>query len=561
MTLNRLARWQLAIFAVVTVVSVTLVSLFYLKVPDALGIGSYEVTANFAATGGLYQNANVTYRGTTVGRVTSVALSRSGGVDATLRLDDDTSIPDSVNATVKSASAIGEQYVELIPTSKQPLPTLHDGFRIPRDHTALSQDIAGTLKEAEKLVDSLSNSRLQDLLRETFQAFNGSGPDLARLIESARLLVDEANAHLPETTALIDQAGPFLDAQIRSGQDIGSIADGLARFTSELRNADLQVRTLLQTAPGALDQTNHTFAGIRPTFPMLAANLANFGRIGVVYHESIEQALVIFPALTAALTTIANQEPLDEGAKTDFKLNLGDPPPCSVGYIPPTQIRSPADETLREVPPGMYCKVAQNDATVVRGARNYPCMEFPGKRAPTVQLCRDPQGYVPLGTNPWRGPTVPYGTPIEDPRMTLPQNKYPFIPPEADYDPGPPVVTLPPGVAPGPGPALTPPYPLPVPPNTPGPQPPPLPFQAPPDQNLPPYGQPANPPLPAPPAPEPLPAEAPPSQVAGMASATYDEKSGAFLDPNGGIGVFAAGASKISPAENWVDLMLDPRTS
>ena len=82
-----------------------------------------------------------------------------------------------------------------------------------------------------------------------------------------------------------------------------------------------------------------------------------------------------------------------------------------MGYIPPTQIRSPADETLREVPQGMYCKVAQNDATVVRGARNYPCMEFPGKRAPTVQLCRDPQGYVPLGTNPWRGPTVPYGTP------------------------------------------------------------------------------------------------------------------------------------------------------
>ena len=41
--LTRLVRWQLAIFAVVTVISVTLVSLFYLKVPDALGIGSYQV--------------------------------------------------------------------------------------------------------------------------------------------------------------------------------------------------------------------------------------------------------------------------------------------------------------------------------------------------------------------------------------------------------------------------------------------------------------------------------------------------------------------------------------
>ena len=323
------------------------------------------------------------------------------------------------------------------------------------------------------------------------------------------------------------------------------LAQGLARFTGEVRGAAPQLRTLLHTAPGAADAASAAFSGIRPSFPMLAANLANFGRIGVIYHKSIEQALVIFPSLTAALLTVADGEPIDEGAKTDFKLNLGDPPPCSVGYIPAPQIRSPADETLREVPQGMYCKVAQNDATVVRGARNYPCMEVPGKRAPTVQLCRDPKGYVPLGANAWRGPTVPYGTPITDPRMTLPQNKYPFIPPDADYDPGPPVVQLPPGVAPGPGPALTPPYPLVVPPNTPGPRPPPVPFHSAPDQILPPYGR---PPQPAPPAPDASPSGIP-----------YDEKSGAFLDPHSGISVYTSGASSMRPAENWVDLMLDPR--
>ena len=569
--LTRLVRWQLTIFGVLTVISVTSISLFYLKVPEALGIGSYQVTANFAATGGLYQNANVTYRGTTIGRVIAVELAHGGGVNATLRLDSDTMVPESVTATVKSASAIGEQYVELTPTGDAQTPPLHDGSRIARDRTALSQDVAGMLKEAEKLVDSLSNSRLRDLLRETFKAFDGSGPDLARLIESSRLLVDEANSHAPEATALIDQAGPFLDAQIRSGDDIKRLADGLARFTGEVRGADLPLRNVLQTAPGASDQASTTFAGIRPSFPMLAANLANFGRIGVIYHKSIEQALVIFPALTAALTTVANQEPLDEGAKTDFKLNLGDPPPCSVGYLPPPLIRSPADETLREVPPGMYCKVAQNDATVVRGARNYPCMEYPGKRAPTVQLCRDPQGYVPLGSNPWRGPTVPYGTPITDPRMTLPQNKYPHLPPEADYDPGAPVVALPPGVPPGPGPALTPPYPLQVPPNTPGPPPPPLPFQAPPDQTLPPYGQqpavtppPQPPPDPAASTPErdpiPGPLDGPTSRAASPPTAPYDEKTGAFLDPNVGISIYAAGASAIKPAENWIDLMRNPRS-
>ena len=243
-------------------------------------------------------------------------------------------------------------------------------------------------------------------------------------------MVDEANANYGQVTQLIDQAGPFLDAQIRSGDDIKSLADGLARFTGEVANADPQLRSVLQNVPGATDAANTTFDGIRPTFPVLAANLANFGRIGVIYRKSIEQALVIFPALMAALITVGGGVPADEGGKLDFKVDLQDPPPCSTGFIPPPEIRSPADTTLRELPTDLYCKTAQNDPAVVRGARNYPCQEFPGKRAPTIQLCRDPKGYVPIGTNPWRGPPVPYGTPIEDPRMILPPNKFPFIPPQ-----------------------------------------------------------------------------------------------------------------------------------
>jgi phospholipid/cholesterol/gamma-HCH transport system substrate-binding protein len=281
----------------------------------------------------------------------------------------------------------------------------------------------------------------------------------------------------------------------------------------------------------------------------------------VIYRKSIEQALVVFPALIAALLTVAGGLPFDEGAKLDFKIHLQDPPPCATGFIPPTEIRSPADTTLRELPTDLYCKTAQNDAAVVRGARNYPCQEFPGKRAPTIQLCRDPKGYVPVGTNPWRGPPVPYGTPVEDPRMTLPMNKFPFIPPQVDPDPGPPAVQLPPGVEPGPGPAPQAPFPLPVPPSDPGVQPPPWPFYAPPDQQVPPYGRPAPEAPPAPPAPpdagQPLPAEQP--QASGApAIATYDQ-NGKFVDPAGGTGIFASGTDTLAPAENWVDLMLAPR--
>jgi phospholipid/cholesterol/gamma-HCH transport system substrate-binding protein len=559
--LDRLTRIQLSIFAVVTVLTVSAISIFYLHLPAAVGIGAYSVDADFVAGGGIYQNANVTYRGVTVGRVESVGLT-DNGVVAHMRLNSGTPVPDNVTATVKSVSAVGEQYIDLVPPEKASSAKLRNGATIPQDRTAIGQDISGLLDEADRLVASIGDTRLQDLLRETFKAFNGSGPELARLIQSSRLLVDEANANYGQVTQLIDQAGPFLDAQVRSGDNIRSLADGLARFTGEVANADPQLRTTLQTVPGAAAAADETFSGIRPSFPVLAANLANFGRIGVIYSKSLEQALVIFPALLAALSTVAGGVPADEGGKLDFKIHLQDPPPCSTGFIPPTLIRSPADTSLRDIPSDLYCKTAQNDAAVVRGARNYPCMEYPGKRAPTIQLCRDPKGYVPLGTTPWRGPPVPYGTPLDDPRMILPQNKFPFIPPQVDPDPGPPVVALPPGVAPGPGPAPHGPFPLPVPPNQPGPLPSPFPFYAPPDQVVPPYGRTPPPPpdggqAPAPPAESPpLPAESP--VASGQSFATYDQ-NGKFVDPAGGTGVFAGGADKLAPAENWVDVMLAPR--
>jgi phospholipid/cholesterol/gamma-HCH transport system substrate-binding protein len=579
--LNRTARIQLLVFAVVTVLAVGAISMFYLRVPARLGIGVYEVTANFGAGGGLYENANVTFRGVQAGRVEAVNLT-DDGVAAHMRLNSDIKIPANSTATVKSVSAIGEQYVDFVPPDHPSQTWLRDGSTIPKERTAIPQDVAELLHEADQLVSSLNNTRLQDLLREAFKAFNGSGPELARLIQSARLLIDEANASWPQTSALIDQVGPFLEAQIRSGDDIRSFADGLARFTTEVANADPQVRSVLATTPGAAAEASETFEGIRPSFPVLAANLANFGRIGVIYHRSIEQALVIFPALQASLLTVSGQLPIEEGGKQDFKISINDPPPCNTGFLPPTDIRSPGDTTLRDLPTDLYCKVAQNDPTVVRGARNYPCQEFPGKRAPTIQLCRDPKGYVPIGNSPWRGPPVPVGTPVTDPRNILPPNKFPYIPPEADPDPGYPVAPglLPPGVQPGPGPAPHQPWPYIPPPNDNGPPPPatawippaPYPDAWPPPANPQPpfmfpgpYNPVVPPPGPAPaPPPPPMPAELPPAavsppQASGATYGTYDQHTGVFVDPAGGTGVFAAGDASMRPQENWLDLMLYPR--
>lgn len=561
--IDRLAKIQLSIFAVITVITLSVMAIFYLRLPATFGIGTYGVSADFVAGGGLYKNANVTYRGVAVGRVESVGLNPNS-VTAHMRLNSGTAIPSNVTATVRSVSAIGEQYIDLVPPENPSSTKLRNGFRIQRQNTRIGQDVADLLRQAETLLGSLGDTRLRELLHEAFIATNGAGPELARLIESARLLVDEANANYPQVSQLIDQAGPFLQAQIRAGGDIKSLADGLARFTWQLRAADPRLRDTLADAPDAIDEANTAFSGIRPSFPALAASLANLGRVGVIYHKSIEQLLVVFPALFAAIITSAGGVPQDEGAKLDFKIDLHDPPPCMTGFLPPPLVRSPADESVREIPRDMYCKTAQNDPSTVRGARNYPCQEFPGKRAPTVQLCRDPRGYVPVGTNPWRGPPIPYGTEVTDGRNILPPNKFPYIPPGADPDPGVPIVgPPPPGQVAGPGPAPHQPAQPAPPPNDNGPPPPFtswMPPGYPPEPPQVPY--PATIPPPPPPegtGPPPGPAPGPQPQASGPAYTIYDQLSGAFADPAGGTGIFAPGMTGASSAENWVDLMRDPR--
>lgn len=561
--IDRLAKIQLSIFAVITVITLSVMAIFYLRLPATFGIGTYGVSADFVAGGGLCKNANVTYRGVAVGRVESVGLNPNG-VTAHMRLNSGTAIPSNVTATVRSVSAIGEQYIDLVPPENPSSTKLRNGFRIQRQNTRIGQDVADLLRQAETLLGSLGDTRLRELLHEAFIATNGAGPELARLIQSARLLVDEANANYPQVSQLIDQAGPFLQAQIRAGGDIKSLADGLARFTWQLRAADPRLRDTLADAPDAIDEANTAFSGIRPSFPALAASLANLGRVGVIYHKSIEQLLVVFPALFAAIITSAGGVPQDEGAKLDFKIDLHDPPPCMTGFLPPPLVRSPADESVREIPRDMYCKTAQNDPSTVRGARNYPCQEFPGKRAPTVQLCRDPRGYVPVGTNPWRGPPIPYGTEVTDGRNILPPNKFPYIPPGADPDPGVPIVgPPPPGQVAGPGPAPHQPAQPAPPPNDNGPPPPFtswMPPGYPPEPPQVPY--PATIPPPPPPegtGPPPGPAPGPQPQASGPAYTIYDQLSGAFADPAGGTGIFAPGMTGASSAENWVDLMRDPR--
>jgi phospholipid/cholesterol/gamma-HCH transport system substrate-binding protein len=120
--------------------------------------------------------------------------------------------------------------------------------------------------------------------------------------------------------------------------------------------------------------------------------------------------LVLLPQGAAAIQGIqvANKNTKQDykGAFLDFNLNINLPPPCTTGFFPIQQMRSPSFEDAPDRPAGnVYCRIPQDsNLTAVRGARNYPCETRPGKRAPTVKTCESDEEYIPLndGFN-WKG--------------------------------------------------------------------------------------------------------------------------------------------------------------
>lgn len=393
--LTRFVRNQLIIFAIASVVGVGIMAFSYLQAPVLLGIGRISVKLHIPSTGGLYQFSNVTYRGVEVGKVTDIRPTRAGA-EVSMSLKASPKIPADLQANVRSVSAVGEQYVDLEPRTDAG-PYLKNGSIITADNVSLPKPVGPMLDQMSELVESIPTGKLGVVLDESFKAFNGTGNDLSSLFESTSELASRLNGAADRTHALIDDSRPLLDGQAQSVTSIRTWARSLAGITEQVAARDSEVRTILRTGSGAADEANGLLAQVKPTLPVLLANLTTLGQIGLVYHASVEQLLVLLPPYLAATQSYGSALNNPTGIPlAEFTVTMNDPPACTVGFLPPSSWRSPADLSDTDTPDGLYCKLPQDSPIGVRGARNFPCMGQPGKRAPTVEICESDKPFEPL---------------------------------------------------------------------------------------------------------------------------------------------------------------------
>ncbi|XGU20367.1 MCE family protein [Rhodococcus sp. 3Y1] len=375
MILTKLVRRQLTIFAILAVIGMSAAAISYLRVPTMLGIGRYSVTVELPDAGGLYRNANVTYRGDTIGQVRSVRLS-PGVVRAELSLESAVPVPSSgLAVAVRSVSAIGEQYVDMQPSTADG-PFLTDGDVIGPDAVTIPTEIGPVLDQAQAMLASVPQDKLRSVIDESAAAFGGRGEDLARLLDSTTSFVDQMSAATTPATTLVQQLDPLLQTQVVTGDQIRQWASSVAQLSGQLEVADGSVRNILETGPGFATEADLLFQGLKPTLPVLLANFTSTAQVALTYNAGLEQVLVILPPLVAAQETVVQRGQVDGAANVNFHLQAQDPAACSTGYLPADQRRDPTQTSVPDTPADLYCKCHRTRSSPFVDLGTFPAWRY-----------------------------------------------------------------------------------------------------------------------------------------------------------------------------------------
>ena len=363
----RHVKIQIGVFLLIAVVGVTYVGGKYAGLDRLVTSRGYVVTAQFADSGGIFTNAEVTYRGVTVGRVGPLRLTPSG-VDVALDIEENAPhIPADTEAVVANRSAVGEQYVDLRPRSDAG-PGLGDGSVIPSNRTSVPVPPEALLANLDRTVASVPTDSLRTVVGELDTAFTGLNGQLGVLLDSSHHYTQQASAHLPPTIGLISNGRKALETQQAQSENIVSFSRDMRLLAGQIKASDPDFRRIIRAAPDAAVQTSELLRESGPNLGVVMANLLTTSEVFRTRLDGVEQTLVLYPMLVAGSKTTT---PGDGRAHFGLVLNSFDPYACGRGYEG-THQRTAIDTAPAPANNQARCAEPSGSPTDVRGAQNAP---------------------------------------------------------------------------------------------------------------------------------------------------------------------------------------------
>ena len=334
--MTRAARIRLWVFLLVGAVAVVNAGARYAGLTDRLLGTTYAVQVRLADSGGLFERGEVTYRGLQVGRVADLDF-HADGVVATLAIDEEWRIPADLDAEVHNRSAIGEQYLDLVPRSDDG-PYLAEGSVIEVGDTSTPVDEHEVILAADRLLRSVDSEGPGDRGRGDRPGpggcRRGHRQDPRRRATGCSTAAERS---LPATRRLLRSGRTVLLTQHTQAGAIASYLSSLARLSGVFAREDASVARILVDATSAAGELEVLAVELSPVVGPLLGNLSGLAGLTSPRRDGLEQTLVAVPWALASAQTPGR----DGRAHFTFVTGHAGPGPCTEGYLPVEEWRSP----------------------------------------------------------------------------------------------------------------------------------------------------------------------------------------------------------------------------
>lgn len=320
-------RFRLILFAVLSAVGIVYVAASYLGVVDTVLGRNKTVYVDLPASGGAYVGSEVDYRGVKIGKVSGMSLTVNG-VRLKLTLQQSANVPVDSPLLVSNLTAIGEQYVNFIPTSDNG-PYATNGHVFEGSAADLPESTDNLLLTLNSFVNSVNPNDLRTAVGELGTMFQNNSDALGTIIDQSSKFLHVAQQHQSTTIQLLTSGSTVLDTQIAHENDLRTFTAGLSTLTAALKSSDGNLRTIINT--GAIKEADGLVNDLRSTLPAFLTNLVPVTQVVNDRRRALEQTLVVFPPVVSAGFT---GTPGDGYGHLNMQFDYQMSPCSGTGYLP-----------------------------------------------------------------------------------------------------------------------------------------------------------------------------------------------------------------------------------
>jgi phospholipid/cholesterol/gamma-HCH transport system substrate-binding protein len=326
-----------------------LVSSYYIAFDVAgwrIGRQDFHVTVLMPRGGGIYTEADVTYRGVTVGRVVRIRLEPKG-VQVVAEIYPNERIPARSEASVREMSAAGEQYLDIVPKAGPVTASatrgdgpeyLHAGSVIPAADTSVPVPVNQVLADTSRLLNSINANQLTTVIGTLGTGFNGTAGDLRNIIVAGQALLDALEAASSATIEVITGGHTALKGAVATDSAFGRFASGLDRLSAQLKASNGDFEALLTNASAASRQTDRFLTRSGGSLRSLLYHAGTVSGVSLSEEPELRALFQVLPVFAGRIGTVVRNGTLH--VELDYNT---DDPVCP--YISGSQTALPTQRT------------------------------------------------------------------------------------------------------------------------------------------------------------------------------------------------------------------------